>query len=118
MYERTIASDHRIYQVTLGSRSLVKDLLSVDDLADYNTFIQQKKSNNGDHGDLQRDAYRRIVVDGYVVCPDSQMFISTSLTGAEEPVAANVLYTSPVAFWLDKTYVRGSGVAYVRVFFS
>jgi len=118
MYERTIASDHRIYEVTLGSKSVIKDLLSVDDLVDYNTFVHQNKRNDGDHGELQRDAYKRIVVDGYILCPSSTMFVSTSINGAEEPVDAGVQFTSPVAFWLDKTYVRGSGTAYLRVFFS
>ena len=119
MYERTIASDHRLYQITLpGTATKLKDLLSVDDLQDYNSFINTEKSSEVVHATLQSKGYKRIVVDGYVVCYTSTIYVSTSDGGAEEPISAGIPFTCPVAFWLDKTYIRGSGTAFIRVFFS
>lgn len=116
MYEKTIAVDHRIYGVNLpGSQTKIIDLLSSADKEDYTSFLENFVSSNV--GECPRK-YNRIVVDGYIVCPSSVMLVSTTLGGAEEPVPAGIQFTSPVAFWLDKTFVRGSGSAYVRIFFS
>ena len=119
MYERTIACDHRIYEVTLtGTPTKVIDLLSDGDRANYNSFVNNAKANGDDHGDLQNKAYKRIVVDGYITATASALLVSTSASGAQEEVAQDVQFTSPVAFWLDKTWVQGSGSAIVRIFFS
>ena len=107
MYERTIAGEHRIYEVTLsGTSTKIKDLLSPTDLADYDYLVEEFHPR------------KHIVVDGYILCNTSQMFISTSESGVEETVDIGIQFTCPVGFWLDKTWVRGSGNALIRVFFS
>lgn len=117
MYEKTIAADHKIYEVTLsGAATKVIDLLSVSDRAEYKSYLDNYTFS--DPTNRQKYDYKRVVVDGYIVCPGDSMSVGTSQTGAFEPVPAGVQFTSPVAYWLDKTWVIGSGTAYVRIFFS
>ena len=119
MYERTIGGDHRIYAITLtGSLTKVVDLLNTADRAEYDKFITTKVKNTGTHGDVQSDGYRRMPVDGYVVNPLASLIVASGAATAEETVDAGVQYTCPIAFWLDKLYVKGSGTATVRIFFS
>ena len=119
MYEKTIAADHKIYSVVLStSATKIIDLLQPDDLEDYLSYIDDKKDIAPPRPHSYSRSNRRVVVDGYIVCPSASMFVGTSATGAFEPVQSNVQFTCPVFFWLDKTYVKGSATAYIRIFFS
>jgi hypothetical protein len=120
MYEKTVAGLQRIYEVTLtGTPTRIFDLLNTTDKEEYISIIGEKfQSNNWNQAIDSRKYYRRTVVDGYIICPSSVMNVSTSLSGAQEPVPANVQYTNPVMFWTENLWVSGSGTAFVRIFFS
>jgi hypothetical protein len=119
MYEKTVAGLHRIYEVTLtGTPQTVVELLSPADLADYKSILEEDQPHGWETGINSRRSYRRVVVDGYVVCPNAAMAVSTSQSGDQEPVPEGVQFTSPVMFWTENTWFAGGGAAYVRIFFS
>lgn len=119
MYEKTVAAIQRIYSVNLtGTPTRVIDLLSTQDREEYKEILNGNGIYPWNNIIKGRENYKRIVVDGYIICPSSAMLVSTSSTGAQETVPENLQYTSPVIFWLEELYVSGSGSAIVRIFFS
>lgn len=127
MYDKTIASDFRIYSITLpGSPTLIYDLLDSASKTDYDEIVGMKPLNLGLSSNRQstgqpHNRYIRHVIDGYIesyagtfnVYSDAYPTIS-----AAEIVPENFQYTIPTYDWPHKTYVSGSGSVIIRVFFS
>lgn len=106
-YEKTIARQHRIYNITIGTgAATVYSLLSASDKSDYASLVVSGR-------------VQRIVVDGYIVSTGAFQ-VATSAAGAFEDVASGEKYTVPVEDWLKKTWVKAAGniTAKVRIFFS
>jgi hypothetical protein len=124
MYERTIAGEHRIYQIEITSTpTSVYDLLGVSDKSNYDalltigTVIQPLNYASLNNAKI----VARTPIDGYVVCPTSEIKVRTTDGSADETVPVNERYTSPVYFWPHKTLVSsdaGPVTAIVRIFFS
>lgn len=119
MYEKTIASEHKLWSIVIPTTKIaVIDLLSPSDRAEYDALIlvgtPYKAYNNRN--------VQRVPIDGYVICDSSDFYVSTSIdsSAAEELAPSTIPYTIPVAYWLDNTFIRaGSDVsAKLRVFFS
>jgi len=111
MYEKTIANDHLIFEVNLTSTpTLAINLLSPTDLEEY-----QNKLNTSVLG--YPNGYKRIVIDGYIV-GTTTVEVSHKFDGVFDSIAANIQYTFPISDWLNKSYIKGSGPAIIRIFFS
>lgn len=111
MYEKTIANDHLIFQISLpGTLTKVLSLLSPTDKIEYDNKLTEQIEG-------YPNGYRRVVLDGYIVS-GSTIYVAHKLGGAEDSIGADVQYTFPVSNWLEKSYVRGSGNAIIRIFFS
>jgi hypothetical protein len=94
-HETTIGSDQRIYQVTLStSRVLLSDLLDA---------TQVSEIENHD------------VLDGYIFCQDSPIYISHKPTGAEEPISAAKYAYMPFLNWHKKIYIRADAGTPARI---
>jgi hypothetical protein len=118
MYEKTVAAIQKIYQINFqATPTKVVDLLSPQDKEEYLAILGGVGNYPTNPIHNIRDNYRRIVVDGYIIST-SPFYASTKIGGAQEPVPANVQYTSPVVFWLENLLVSGSGSAIIRIFFS
>lgn len=117
MYEKTIANEHRLYGVVIPTApTLIIDLLSEEDLADYNNLL-----NNGvvlNPNDIS--ARLRLPIDGYLKSDIDQWFISSSEDGAIETVPQYERFTFPISYWPTKSYVHANSpiAGILRIFFS
>lgn len=122
MYDKSIGGEYRIYGIIIPQTpTLVIDLLTGNDLADYNhiigtglpiqPFVLTEKNT---------EIRKRLPVDGYIYTEEGNFKVSTSQSGSTEPVAAYTQYVVPIFMWLNKTYVSSdtSLNAIIRVFFS
>jgi len=117
MYEKTIANEHRIYGVVIpATPTLIIDLLSDEDLADYNNLI-----NNGVVLNPTDSSTRlRLPIDGYLKSDVDQWFVASSLAGETELVPQFERFTFPVSYWPTKAYVYANApiAGVLRIFFS
>lgn len=123
MYERTIAGEDRIYQITIPiTPTLVYDLLSPADQAEYNSILREGiKVQPLNYPALNADVNRfRVPVDGYVSSVNGNIYISTSVTGAKDTILKDFQYVFPVYFWPHKHWVSSDTdtISIVRIFFS
>lgn len=127
MYEKTIASDYRIYELTLsGTPTLVYDLFDTATKADYDAIVGMKETDYGLKAKRTivgkpHDRYIRHVVDGYVESYTNAFNVYSDAyptITATEIVAKNFQYTIPTYDWPHKTYLSGSGSVIIRLFFS
>lgn len=124
MYEKTIAGEHRIYPITItGTPTTVYDLLAQQYKDEYNAIL----TNGVPVQPLPYASFNnnrtvaRTPVDGYIVSPNGEILVRTSLDGAPEICLTNERYTFPVYFWMHKTWVSsdsGSIDGIIRIFFS
>jgi len=123
MYEKTIAGEDRIYEITIPETpTLIYDLLSEGDKADYDNLINvgievQPLVNPSYNADKKR---YRTPVDGYIVNVNSNFHVATSQSGASDLALKDLQYTFPVYFWLNKHWVYSdtANAAIIRIFFS
>lgn len=123
MYEKTIAGEDRIYQITVSmTPTLIYDLLSPEDKADYDSILRtgvkvQPLNYPALNGDVNRF---RTAIDGYITSVNGDLYISTSATGAQDRIAKDFQYVFPVYFWPHKHWVSAasSTISLVRIFFS
>ena len=123
MYEKTIGNEHRIYAITIpDTPTLVLDILSPTDLADYNSLVLEATARFYDPVDTQplNKAFKRIPVDGYILSNENAWYSATSLSGAVETVPIDERFTYPVSFWLNKSYIYAPApiAGIIRIFFS
>jgi hypothetical protein len=122
MYEKTVAQDHRIYQITIPtSPALVLDLLSVADREDYDAFIGSENATyDKPYAGPKKAKHKKIPLDGYLVSNNNTFFVHSSETGVGDLVSLQERYTIPVVYWLNKTWVSAGSntVALVRILFS
>ena len=124
MYDRTIAGEHRIYEIEITTTpTLVYDLLQSSDKSNYDalltigTVIQPLSYASTNDSKV----VARTPIDGYVVCSTSEIKVTSTDGSGDEVVPANERYTSPIYFWPHKTYISsdaGPVSAIVRIFFS
>lgn len=122
MYEKTIAGEHRYYDITINSTpSTLYDLLSPADKLDYDSILK----NGVDVQSLNYPSYNterryRTPLDGYVVSTVGAFYARTSADGTEEQIVPGVQYLCPVYFWPHKTWFRATNPtpSLVRIFFS
>lgn len=115
MYEKTIASEQLIFEVTLPTtKTLAFNLLSSAQKAEYDELYVIGRA----YLDTGR-IIRRIPVDGYIIST-SNFFVSHKQYGAEDMALANERYTFPVGLWLNRTWIRSEfeTPAIMRIFFS
>lgn len=124
MYDKTIAGEHRIYEIQIpSSPTLIYDLLTPQDKENYDSILTtgmliQPLAFASINDDRQM---ARTPIDGYIVCQTHYLKIRTSQTGSDEIVPNNERYTFPVYFWPHKSLVstdNGPATALIRVFFS
>ena len=123
MYEKTISGETRIYQITIpGTPTLVYDLLQSADKTDYDNLLTTGvKVQPLSYPSLNSDKnVVRVPVDGYILNTSSNFYVSTSQNGAIDTALANLQYTFPVYFWLNKHWVYADSPtqAIIRIFFS
>jgi hypothetical protein len=123
MYEKTIAGESRIYEITIPvTPTLVYDLLSTADKADYDSILRiGVKVQPLNYPALNADVNRfRVPVDGYVVSANGDIYISTSATGAKDSILKDFQYVFPVYFWPHKHWLSAATdtISLVRIFFS
>lgn len=119
MYEKTIASEHRIWQIVIPTtKTKVIDLLSPADRADYDSLVYVGKAYRAYNDRITT----RTPVDGYVICNSTDFYVGTSVdsSAAEELAPMSIPYSNPVHYWLDSTFIRaGTDIpATLRVLFS
>jgi hypothetical protein len=122
MYDKTIANDFRIYEITIpDSPSLLINLLSASDRNDYESIVSGSGlvTTRPLEG-RPRQQYVRTVVDGYVVSTISGFYIAHKVDGAYEFNDKNLQYTNPVYFWPEKTWIKTDSPipGIIRIFFS
>ncbi len=123
MYEKTIAGEDRIYQITVPQTpTLVYNLLQTSDQAEYDSILRSGvKVQPLNYPALNADVNRyRIPVDGYVTSFNGDIFISTSESGAKDVILKDFQYVFPVYFWPHKHWLSASSetISLVRIFFS
>ena len=123
MYEKTISGEDRIYQITVPmTPTLIYDLLSPTDQADYDSILQVGIPLQPlNYPALSYDKNRfRVPVDGYITSFNGDIYISTSSNGAQDQILKDFQYVFPVYFWPHKHWVSASSdtISIVRIFFS
>jgi hypothetical protein len=122
MYEKTIANEHLIFNITIpSSPTLVLDLLSVSDKAKYDVLLSGQGANfNPNDTQPENKIYRRIPVDGYILSFANDWYVGSSIAGGFETVPVEERYTFPVSFWLQKSFIYAPApiAATIRIFFS
>lgn len=116
MYEKTIASEQLIFEVTLPTtQTLAFNLLSDAQKAEYDELFVVGRQ----YLDSER-MVRRIPVDGYILCTTANFYVAHKRFGAEEIAVANERYTFPLGMWLNRTWIRADfeTTAIMRIFFS
>lgn len=123
MYEKTIAGEDRIYEITVPmTPALIYDLLSPTDKVEYDDILRKGVKVQGlNYPALNADVNRyRVPVDGYIASFNGDIYISTSATGAQDKIIKDFQYVFPVYFWPHKHWVSATSetVSIVRIFFS
>lgn len=126
MYDKTIAADHRIYNISIPSISTgtkILDLLNTDQLNEYRSIITTGLESNPSIRGKPHQLYKRIPVDGYILCPLKSILVGHASTCCFEPVPIGIQYVCPFYFWPEKVYVKATNDetsvdAYIRIFFS
>ena len=102
MYEKTIAQDFKVYQVTAtATPTKVYDLLSAHDQADLNAM-------------LSSETRRSAIVDG-TLGGDADLEMSHSVTAATVIIAADESISLPIYDWVNKVYIQTASTATVSV---
>lgn len=121
MYEKSISNFQRVFHITIpDSPTLILDLLSVQDRANYDEIINGGVSIDPTEGLPLDKVYKRVPVDGYVLSNDNFWYAGAEQTGAFETIPIDERYTFPLSFWLNKAYIYApspiNGI--IRIFFS
>jgi hypothetical protein len=123
MYEKSIAGEHRMYEITVGENpTTIYDLLSTADKTDYNALLKTGVPVQPltDLPSKNEDMRYRVPIDGFVKPVTGPIKVRLSLNGHSDDVLAGTEYLCPVYFWLNKTWVyyQTPSSCIVRVFFS
>lgn len=118
MYDKSVAGEHRAYNITVTSvPTSVYDLIAGADKVEFDNILNV--------GLVVETSYNheirvRVPVDGYVLATNDAIYASTSVSGALEPIPNNSQYVCPVYFWTHKTFLSTATTtqALVRIFFS
>jgi hypothetical protein len=110
MYDGTIATDHRNYQITItATPTTVYSLLSSGDQIDYNSILTTGTQVQPlQYPSKNTDVRYRVPLDGYVVCNSGSFFAYTGDDSSKEVVSINDRYPCNVYFWPHKTYLSAS----------
>lgn len=122
MYEKTIAGEHRSFQITITSTpTTVYDLLTTGDKAIYDALLTTGTVVEPlAYASQNLNTTPRIPIDGYVISSVGSFKVRLDATGIDETISMSSYYPSPVYFWPHKTWLSATGntVAIVRIFFS
>lgn len=125
MYDKTIAGEHRIYNILIQNTPMtVYDLLSPAQKAEVEQLLSVGLvvGPGGYIGHEETRPRIRIPIDGYII-PSLEIFVRTSPAGDAELVGEGVQYTCPLYYWIFKTWVSTTAsnlatTATIRIFFS
>lgn len=123
MYEKTIAGEHRAYEVQVTSTpTTIYDLLSPTDKADYDSLLKTGVSIQPriDLPSKNEDVRYRVPIDGYIKPSTGNVNIRLTALGLDESVSQGNEYTCPVYFWPSKTWLSNTTPTHciIRIFFS
>lgn len=124
MYEKTIAAENKIFKITTiaNTSTLIYDLFSAQDKAEYDALLTLGVSVQPLlYASINNDKIiPRTPIDGYIICQNADLFVSTSINGATDLCVFGTQYTFPVYFWPHKFYIRSAYASecIVRIFFS
>jgi hypothetical protein len=105
MYEKTIAREFRVYNITAtATATKVYDLLSAPDKLDLNNILND-------------ESRKAIVVDGSLT-GDADILISHSSSGATQTVTSGTPLSLPIYDWVNKVYVKNAATVSVLVYIS